>query len=55
MSLCIDLFTNFSFFSWLHKMDQLDEVYGWISTIQQFVMKLQLWGAACEWYDGRSR
>lgn len=37
--------------SWLHKIDQLGEVYGWDATERQFVMQLRLRGSARRWYD----
>ncbi|XP_041972311.1 uncharacterized protein LOC121728237 [Aricia agestis] len=37
--------------SWLHKIDQLGDVYGWDSVQRQFVMQLRLRGSARRWYD----
>ncbi|CAK1592481.1 unnamed protein product [Parnassius mnemosyne] len=37
--------------SWLHKIDQLGEIYGWDATEKQFLMQLRLRGSARRWYD----
>lgn len=36
---------------WLHKIDQLGDVYGWDSKDRQFIMQIRLRGSAREWYD----
>lgn len=36
---------------WLHKIDQLGNIYGWKSTDRQFIMQLRLRGAARSWYE----
>ncbi|XP_072934944.1 uncharacterized protein [Epargyreus clarus] len=36
---------------WLHKIDQLSDIYGWDATEKQFVMQLRLRGSARRWYD----
>ncbi|XP_048487727.1 uncharacterized protein LOC125491008 [Plutella xylostella] len=43
--------SNSSVSSWLHKIDQLGDVYGWDATEKQFVMQLRLRGSARRWYD----
>lgn len=37
--------------AWLHKIDQLGDIYGWKSTDRQFIMQLRLRGSARDWYD----
>lgn len=37
--------------TWLHKIDQLGDVYGWNTTDRQFIMQLRLRGSARRWYD----
>lgn len=36
---------------WLHKIDQLGEVYGWDNKDRQFIMQLRLGGSARDWYN----
>ncbi|XP_037295342.1 uncharacterized protein LOC119189528 [Manduca sexta] len=36
---------------WLHKIDQLGDVYNWDNTDRQFIMQIRLRGSAREWYD----
>ncbi|XP_061729054.1 uncharacterized protein LOC133533980 [Cydia pomonella] len=36
---------------WLHKIDQLGDVYGWQNKDRQFVMQIRLRGSARDWYD----
>lgn len=36
---------------WLHKIDQLGDIYGWTEKDKMYVMQLRLRGAAREWYD----
>ncbi|XP_045451544.1 uncharacterized protein LOC123660531 [Melitaea cinxia] len=43
--------TNSNIIGWLHKIDQLGDVYGWDHTDRTFIMQLRLRGSAREWYD----
>lgn len=36
---------------WLHKIDQLGDIYGWRSIDRQYIMQLRLCGSARDWYD----
>lgn len=36
---------------WLHKIDQLGDVYGWDNKDRQFIMQIRLRGSARDWYD----
>ncbi|XP_047998741.1 uncharacterized protein LOC125236089 [Leguminivora glycinivorella] len=36
---------------WLHKIDQLGDVYDWQNKDRQFVMQIRLRGSARDWYD----
>ncbi|KAJ8711011.1 hypothetical protein PYW07_008253 [Mythimna separata] len=36
---------------WLHKIDQLGDVYGWSNKDRQFIMQIRLRGSARDWYD----
>ncbi|CAK1553812.1 unnamed protein product, partial [Leptosia nina] len=36
---------------WLHKIDQLGDIYDWSSKDRQFIMQLRLRGTARDWYD----
>ncbi|CAB3222831.1 unnamed protein product [Arctia plantaginis] len=36
---------------WLHKIDQLGDVYGWDNKDRQFIMQIRLRGTARDWYD----
>ncbi|CAK1577907.1 unnamed protein product [Parnassius mnemosyne] len=36
---------------WLHKIDQLGDVYNWNNKDRQFIMQLRLRGSARDWYD----
>lgn len=36
---------------WLHKIDQLGDVYGWSSEDRQYIMQLRLRGSARDWYN----
>lgn len=38
-------------FGWLHKIDQLGDIYGWNNKDRQFIMQIRLRGSAREWYD----
>ncbi|CAH2268726.1 jg229 [Pararge aegeria aegeria] len=42
---------NSNIIGWLHKIDQLGDVYGWNDTDRTFIMQLRLRGSAREWYD----
>ncbi|KAI5636505.1 ecdysteroid kinase domain-containing protein [Phthorimaea operculella] len=42
---------NTNVIGWLHKIDQLGEVYGWNEQDRQFVMQIRLRGSARDWYD----
>ncbi|XP_049694518.2 uncharacterized protein LOC126054168 [Helicoverpa armigera] len=43
--------SNSNVIAWLHKIDQLGDVYGWDHTDRTFIMQLRLRGSAREWYD----
>ncbi|CAG9574293.1 unnamed protein product [Danaus chrysippus] len=36
---------------WLHKIDQLGDVYGWNNKDRQFIMQIRLRGSARDWYE----
>lgn len=36
---------------WLHKIDQLGDVYGWSNEDRQYIMQLRLRGSARDWYN----
>lgn len=36
---------------WLHKIDQLGDIYGWDEIDRQFVMQMRLRGSARDWYE----
>lgn len=36
---------------WLHKIDQLGDVYGWSNKDRQFIMQIRLRDSARDWYD----
>ncbi|XP_064071518.1 uncharacterized protein LOC113396617 [Vanessa tameamea] len=36
---------------WLHKIDQLGDIYDWDHKDRQFIMQVRLRGSAREWYD----
>lgn len=36
---------------WLHKIDQLGDVYGWSHEDRQYIMQLRLRGSARDWYN----
>ncbi|XP_072933725.1 uncharacterized protein [Epargyreus clarus] len=43
--------SNSNVIAWLHKIDQLGDVYGWDPIDRTFIMQLRLRGSAREWYD----
>lgn len=36
---------------WVHKIDQLGDIYGWDDRDRQFIMQIRLRGSARNWYD----
>ncbi|XP_049871310.1 uncharacterized protein LOC126370478 [Pectinophora gossypiella] len=36
---------------WIHKIDQLGDIYGWNHKDRQFIMQIRLRGSARDWYD----
>ncbi|XP_050563203.1 uncharacterized protein LOC126912890 [Spodoptera frugiperda] len=43
--------SNSNVMGWLHKIDQLGDIYGWDDTDRIFIMQLRLRGSARDWYE----
>lgn len=42
---------NNNVIGWLHKIDQLGDIYAWNNKDRQFIMQLRLRGSARDWYE----